>query len=125
MRLYLDRVLATVALTGGATLALTAGSSAAAITAGLGAAYLLMSLGTQGKERYGGLVDARLRTAGQLVAELSGAELVVFGHTHQEDRAGRYVNTGSFAYSRAEGRPCLLVDPQSGTAERLFWPRSG
>jgi predicted phosphodiesterase len=48
------------------------------------------------------------------VAGVTGAKLVVFGHTHREAQSEGYANTGSFAFPRdAPGRPFLEIE---GTA---------
>ena len=116
MRLYFDRVIATLGLVGGASVALAARSVLAAGVAALSGAYLVSSVKRSGS-RYSGLTEQRLREAASLVAGATGAELVVFGHTHQEEDAPGYVNCGSFAYPKRGGRPYVLVDT-SGRAER-------
>jgi predicted phosphodiesterase len=48
---------------------------------------------------------------------LTGASLVLFGHTHREDEAEGYLNSGSFGYPQGAERSFLRVD-ESGRAER-------
>jgi hypothetical protein len=48
---------------------------------------------------------------------VTGARLVVFGHTHCEDAAEGYLNSASFSYTARRGSPYLLIAPD-GTAER-------
>ena len=54
---------------------------------------------------------------GELVRRVTGARLVVFGHTHCEDEAEGYKNSASFSYTYRKGSPYLLVAPD-GSAER-------
>jgi predicted phosphodiesterase len=115
MRLYFDRIIATLAL-GSATAAALAGSVAGAGLAAVSAAYLGFSL-SRGVDRYSALPEQRLRDAARNIAQTTGAELVVFGHTHREDSQPRYLNLGSFAYSAGGARPYLVVDAH-GRPER-------
>jgi predicted phosphodiesterase len=115
MRLYFDRVIATLAL-GSAAAAAVAGSSAGAGLAAVSAAYLGFSI-ARGTSRYSGLPEERLRDAAHHIARETQAELVVFGHTHRQDDQPRYKNLGSFAYCGGAPRPYLLVD-ERGHAER-------
>ena len=116
MRLYFDRIIATLVL-GSAAAAAVAGSTAGAGLAAVSAAYLGYSL-SHGTGRYNGLPEVRLRDAAQQIAKSTRADLVVFGHTHLEDEAPRYLNAGSFAYSRRPGRPYLVIDGATACAER-------
>ncbi|MCC6522448.1 MAG: hypothetical protein IT373_07290 [Polyangiaceae bacterium] len=109
-RLYLDRVAALLALAAGAGLAAGARPRAAGLAAGLGLGALLVSFAA-GHDRYGGSVADRLERAAGQVAELTGAHLVVFGHSHVASVAARYANPGSFAFPRgAPGRPYLELE---------------
>lgn len=116
MRLYFDRIVATLVL-GSAAAAAVAGSVAGAGLAAVSAAYLGYSL-SRGTSRYTGLPERRLRDAAAHIAGATGAELVVFGHTHIEDEAPAYLNSGSFAYSRRPGRPYLWIDAATGRGGR-------
>jgi UDP-2,3-diacylglucosamine pyrophosphatase LpxH len=115
MRLYFDRVIATLLLGSAGALGVATGSLAAAAVAAGSVAYLSMNV-LGGGSRYSGRVEERLRQAALAIGELSGSELVIFGHTHREDRAPGYLNSGSFAYPGAAERPYLVVDP-AGSAE--------
>ncbi len=108
LRLYFDRVAATLCGVGGVGAALT-GSAGAALLAGGASWYLARSV-KAGGSRGAGLPERRLREAGERIAELSGAQLVVMGHTHRVEQRPRYVNVGSFTYCGAEGRPYLSLD---------------
>jgi UDP-2,3-diacylglucosamine pyrophosphatase LpxH len=108
MRLYFDRIVATLAL-GSASAAALAGSVAGAGLAAVSAAYLGFSL-ARGIDRYSALPEQRLRDAAKNIAATTDADLVVFGHTHREDTRPRYLNLGSFAYSARGARPYLMVD---------------
>ena len=70
--------------------------------------------------RYSGLTEQRLREAAALVADATDASLVVFGHTHREDEAPRYVNCGSFGYPKRPGRPFVAVDCRGRAQLRRF-----
>jgi hypothetical protein len=117
MRLYTDRVLATVGLLSGGAARLLIRSRAAGALAALSALYLLSSVARFGN-RYEALPVQRLRRAAQKVRELSGAEMVIFGHTHVEDAALGYLNSGSFCYAQNR-RPYIHVDAH-GHAERRY-----
>lgn len=117
-RLYFDRVLATVAVAGGATRLLFGGplgvvSGALALSSAL---YLHRSV-KKGVDRYSSLPVKRLYAGAELVRRVTGARLVVFGHTHCEDEAEGYKNSASFSYTYRKGSPYLLVQPD-GSAER-------
>jgi hypothetical protein len=43
------------------------------------------------------------------ISALSGASLVIFGHSHIEDSAAGYLNLGSFAYAGVAGRPYAVI----------------
>jgi predicted phosphodiesterase len=117
-RLYFDRVLATVGVTGGAARLLLGGLGGALGGAvALGSALYLTRSIKQGVNRYSGLPVARLYAGAELVRKVTGARLVVFGHTHCEDEAEGYKNSASFAYTYRKGSPYLLV-PTDATAER-------
>lgn len=118
-RLYFDRVLATVGVAGGATRVLLGGAVGGALGGAValsGALYLRHSL-KQGVDRYSSLPVKRLYQGAQLVRRVTGARLVVFGHTHCEDEAEGYKNSASFSYTHRRGSPYLHVTPD-GTAER-------
>ncbi|HEY2407198.1 MAG TPA: metallophosphoesterase [Polyangiaceae bacterium] len=117
MRLYNDRVLATLGLLSGGAARLLVKSRAGSALAVASALYLLSSVARLGN-RYEALPVQRLRRAAQRVRELSGAEMVIFGHTHVEDQALGYLNSGSFCYGRAR-RPYVYVD-EHGNAERRY-----
>jgi hypothetical protein len=107
MRLYFDRIFATLAFVSGASAALAGRTSGAGVAAA-SAAYLSASVRRSGS-RYAGRVEERLRAAAAAVASLSGANLVVFGHSHIEDEASGYLNLGSFAYAGENGRPYAVI----------------
>jgi UDP-2,3-diacylglucosamine pyrophosphatase LpxH len=119
MRLYFDRVIASVGLVGGASAALVGRSILGAAVAALSGAYLLRSVKSAGS-RYSGLTEQRLREAALVVADATDASLVVFGHTHREDEAPRYVNCGSFGYPKRSGRPYVVVDSRGQAHQRRF-----
>jgi UDP-2,3-diacylglucosamine pyrophosphatase LpxH len=116
MRLYFDRVIATVAGASSAAVALATASPTALGLAALSAGYLAYSVATGGS-RYGDGAVGRLRAAARDTAELTGTKLVVLGHTHHEDDAPGYLNTGSFAFS---GRGSYVHVDERGRAERRY-----
>lgn len=109
MRLYFDRVFASsgLLLSGAAYLAWK--SRALGIVSLLAGLYLIQSVQRTGN-RYEDLPVERLRAAATRVRELTSAQTVIFGHTHQVDEGPGYANSGSFGYSR-HGRPYVRVDP--------------
>ncbi len=119
LRLYFDRVLATLGVAGGATRLLMGGLGGGVVGGALalsGAYYLHQSV-KKGVDRYSSLPVKRLFEGADLVREVTGAKLVIFGHTHCEDEAEGYKNSASFSYTYRDGSPYLSVDP-SGRAER-------
>lgn len=118
IRLYFDRVLATLSIVGGTTRVLLGGATGGVLGSAValsGALYLRRSV-KNGVDRSGSPV-ARLHAGAQLVRRLTGARLVVFGHTHCEDDADGYKNSASFSYTYRQGSPYLLIDGD-GNAER-------
>lgn len=117
-RLYSDRVLATLGVAGGATRLLFGGVGGVvgAAMALSGALYLHRSV-KKGVDRYSSLPVTRLYAGAELVRRVTGARLVVFGHTHCEDATEGYVNSASFSYTARQGSPYLRITPD-GTAER-------
>ena len=120
-RLYLDRVVATVALGGGLAAAAGGAAGTAGVLAGFGA-LLLGASWAAGHDRYGdgaaragsarvNGVQGHLAAGARGVREVTGARLVVLGHTHRESIDEGYANTGSFAFPRgAPGRPYLMIE---------------
>jgi predicted phosphodiesterase len=117
-RLYFDRVLATLGVASGVSRVLLGGAGGllGGALALSGALYLHRSV-KNGVDRYSNLPVKRLFEGAELVRELTGAKLVIFGHTHCEDEAEGYKNSASFSYTHRTGSPYLLVAP-SGNAER-------
>jgi hypothetical protein len=118
-RLYFDRVLATLSVTGGAARLLFGGvggvvGGAVALSAAL---YLRRSV-KKGVDRYSSLPVKRLYAGAELVRRVTGARLVVFGHTHCEDEAEGYKNSASFSYTQRQGSPYLLITPDGAATRR-------
>ena len=66
-----------------------------------------------------------LRAGAATVRRLTGARLVVFGHTHREDEADGYLNLGAFGDLPRPSRTYVRIDTD-GRAERLvFRPAVG
>jgi predicted phosphodiesterase len=118
MRLYFDRVFASSGLLLSSAAYLAWKSRAAGLAGLLAGLYLIQSVQRTGN-RYEDLPVERLRAAATRVRELTAAETVIFGHTHQVDEGPGYANSGSFGYSQY-GRPYVRVD-ETGYArvERL------
>ncbi|HKO51085.1 MAG TPA: metallophosphoesterase [Polyangiaceae bacterium] len=108
MRLYFDRVFASMGLLLSGAAYLAWKSRAAGIAGLLAGLYLIQSVQRTGN-RYEDLPVERLSAAAARVRELTGAENVIFGHTHQVDEGNGYANSGSFGYSQ-HGRPYVRVD---------------
>jgi UDP-2,3-diacylglucosamine pyrophosphatase LpxH len=121
-RVYFDRVIATLAMAGGLGAIGLGRRGAGALSLGLGA-LLMGTSWAKGHDRYTGTVAERLAAGAARVGEVTGAKLVVFGHTHREGHADGYANTGSFAFPRgAPGRPFLEIegDPSAPRAARRY-----
>ncbi len=116
MRLYFDRVFASMGLLLSGAAYLAWKSRAAGIAGLLAGLYLIQSVQRTGN-RYEDLPEERLRAAAQRVRELTGARGVVFGHTHQVDEAPGYANSGSFGYS-VSGRPYVHGDEHGRLSAR-------
>jgi UDP-2,3-diacylglucosamine pyrophosphatase LpxH len=117
MRLYFDRMLATIGVPAGLLGGLAVGNAGFAIAAA-SLAYLVASY-ARGANRYPKGMPAHLRSGAVLVRELTGAELVIFGHSHREDETEGYLNLGSFGYTLRSERPYVRVD-EYGRAKRRF-----
>jgi UDP-2,3-diacylglucosamine pyrophosphatase LpxH len=108
-RLYLDRASAAAVLLGAGSTGLLAASPPAWATAAAAAAYLVLSVWAEGTSRYAGVLERRLRAAARTIAELTGATLVVFGHTHREDSSAGYLNPGAFGFPTGGAARYVLV----------------
>lgn len=118
-RLYFDRVLATLGVAGGATRVLLGGATGGVVGGAVAlcsALYLQRSI-KKGVNRSGSPVE-RLHAGAQLVRQITGARLVVFGHTHCEDDAEGYKNSASFSYTYRTGSPYLVIDKDGSAARR-------
>jgi hypothetical protein len=113
LRLYFDRVFATLLL--GASVAAIPRRPLASALALASFAYLAGST-MRGHDRYGSLPEQRLHQGAARIREVTGARLVVFGHTHHAVVDEGYLNTGSFAFPRGQGRPYVLID-EGGEAD--------
>jgi predicted phosphodiesterase len=113
LRLYLDRVTTTIllALSIGPLLA---GSGTLGGVAAVSAGYLGFSI-ARGVNRYGGLLEERMRDAARFIRERTDASAVVFGHSHVREEHPGYLNPGSFGYPKGE-RAYVEIDA-SGRAE--------
>jgi predicted phosphodiesterase len=121
-RLYMDRVLATLALGAGVPLIVRSSTRRAGAGA-LGVGAMLMALSwLHGHNRYRGTVLERLERAAQEIVLRTGAAVAVFGHTHCEALREGYANTGSFSWpGGAPGRPYLEISDDGGTrVERRY-----
>jgi UDP-2,3-diacylglucosamine pyrophosphatase LpxH len=116
-RLYFDRVAAALGTSAGVGLGVVARSGTALGLAALSALYLYESQ-RRGANRYEGLPVKRLRQASARVREITGASLVIFGHTHVPETNATYVNPGSFTYRDGAPRPYAFVERDGRAARR-------
>jgi hypothetical protein len=127
-RVYFDRVLATLSMAGGLGAAALGSRRGGAALFALGA-LLMGTSWAQGHDRYSGTVAERLSGGASRVAAVTGAKLVIFGHTHREAQREGYANTASFAFPRdAPGRPFLELegtDEAPVAVRRYLEPRRG
>ncbi|HTQ03828.1 MAG TPA: metallophosphoesterase [Polyangiaceae bacterium] len=117
-RLYFDRIVATAGASAGVGLGALAKSRSLYGLAALSALYLLESQ-RRGRNRYEGLPVRRLRQASARVRDITGAELVIFGHTHVAEATAGYMNPGSFTYRAGEPRPYAFVGTNGGVERRF------
>jgi Calcineurin-like phosphoesterase len=117
-RLYFDRIVATLGTGLGLCAGALAKSKSALGLAALSALYLVESQ-RRGRNRYEGLPVRRLRQASARVRDITGAEIVIFGHTHVPEVTPGYVNPGSFTYRAGAPRPYAWVGT-NGVVERRF-----
>jgi UDP-2,3-diacylglucosamine pyrophosphatase LpxH len=115
-RMYYDRIAATVTAGAGISLAVLAKSRSALGLAALSGLYLVESQ-RRGRNRYEGLPVRRLRQASTSVRDITGAETVIFGHTHVAETVPGYLNPGSFTYRAGAPRPYAWVGT-NGQVER-------
>jgi UDP-2,3-diacylglucosamine pyrophosphatase LpxH len=113
LRLYLDRVATTILLAISIG-PLLAGSGTLGGVAAVSAGYLGFSI-ARGVNRYGGLLEERMREAARFIRERTGATSVVFGHSHVKEDTPGYLNPGSFGYPKGP-RAWVHVD-ERGHAE--------
>jgi hypothetical protein len=110
MRLYFDRIASALVGFGAGAAAIATGNAPLGLVALAGFGYLA-GTATSRLRGYHGRVELRLHDAARDIRQLTGAEWVLFGHTHREDKAEGYMNSGSFAYGSA--RPFIVV-PENG-----------
>jgi predicted phosphodiesterase len=115
-RLYFDRIVASLSTVGGVGAGVALRSAGALGLAALSALYLYDST-RKGTNRYEGLPVKRLREAASHVQNITGADTVIFGHTHVPDAKDGYLNPGSFKYRHGDARPYAYIDVH-GKAER-------
>lgn len=118
LRLYYDRVLATLAVGSGAACAVAGALPLGATLALGGGAYLALNVRTSGA-RYQNRPIRFLRHGAEMVQRLTQAELVVFGHTHVPESKPGYANAGSFGYPDGPGRPYLFIEGNAATLRRF------
>ncbi len=119
LRLYLDRVAASLGILGGAACLLSGKRTTGTLLLSLGLLSMFASW-ARGRNRYGGGVVRNLEQGASRVAEITGAKFVIFGHTHKELTGERYANTGSFSFpGSSPGRPYVTVHHDNGEAVSL------
>lgn len=107
-RLYLDWVSALGVLGVGVGFGLATGGMLPWAAAAIGGTYAVKEGYFRRESRYPSPLAA-LRTGAHAIATYTGAQRVVFGHTHVEEDDGVYVNLGSFGYANTHGRAYGLV----------------
>lgn len=125
-RLYFDRVLSTIAMGAGLS-AVALGQKRLGKTVFSVGALAMASSWARGHNRYRGSTAERLADGAQRIVDATGAQLVIFGHTHREALGENYANTASFAFPRgAPGRPFLEIDAawENPRVIRRYWPKS-
>jgi UDP-2,3-diacylglucosamine pyrophosphatase LpxH len=120
LRLYYDRMMATFAVPAG-LLAAFAGAGAGGVVLSVASLAYVMESVRRGANRNPGGMPGHLRRGAAIVRRLTGASLVLFGHTHRDDEAEGYFNSGSFGYPERTERSFLRVD-ERGRAERRTLP---
>ena len=115
-RFDFDGTLATLAVPAGLGTAIALAPIAGTSMAALGLAYLLLSRQRRAR-RAANQMPEQLRSGAALVRRLTGARLVVFGHTHREEESEGYVNLGAFGDPPRPKRTYVRVDLE-GRAER-------
>jgi predicted phosphodiesterase len=121
MRLYFDRVAAAIVLAGAVVSGPTFGFAGGALGAVPPLAYLVAS-SRHGRNRYANRMAEALRRGAAHVREITGARLVLFGHTHIEEVMPGYVNSGRFGDERNAGRPYVEVDSSGRASLRRLSP---
>lgn len=131
LRLYFDRIFASLALAGGLSLLAVSGLAlaakapllpgAAALLTVLGGGYLAHQLVRPSPPKTSPV--SSLGRAARLVQQTTGADLVIFGHTHVEVDEPGYVNLGSFGFGGPR-RPYLLLGPSDRPERRHTAPAS-
>lgn len=120
-RLYYDRVIASVLVSVGLGSALALSAPVGAIATLTGSAYLYANVKRSGA-RYSNRPLRLLRDGAETVRLITGAELVIFGHTHVPEREPGYANAGSFGYPGPGGRPYLWVEEAGDASVRRWAP---
>jgi UDP-2,3-diacylglucosamine pyrophosphatase LpxH len=115
-RLDFDGALAALLVPSGLLASPALGLVAGGAASGGGLAYLLASRARRANRAANHMPES-LRAGAALVRQLTGATLVIFGHTHREDAADGYVNLGAFGDPPRPARTFVHVD-EHGRADR-------
>lgn len=115
-RFDLDGALATLAIPGGVAAALATPLAGGAIAAA-GLSYLLLSRQRRAR-RSANHMPEDLRAGAATVRRLTGARLVIFGHTHREDESDGYLNLGAFGDAPRPARTYVRIDEVGGVERR-------
>lgn len=121
-RLYFDRATAAALGTTAAVTGLMLQELGYLLPTAASVVYLAASRGSRA-QRYSGWVVKRLESAAAGIRPIVGARAVIFGHTHVPEARPGYVNTGSFGFPAARGRPFLLLEDRDRITRG--WCRGG
>jgi UDP-2,3-diacylglucosamine pyrophosphatase LpxH len=121
-RFDFDGAIAALSVPGGLAAALSAPVAGGALAAA-GVSYLLLSRQRRAR-RSANHMPEDLRAGAAIVRRLTGARLVIFGHTHREDESEGYLNLGAFGDAPRPSRTYVRID-ESGRVERPVFRPAG
>lgn len=117
-RFDFDGTVAALAIPAGAATAVAAPLTGAAVAAS-GAAYLLLTRPRR-RTRASNHMPEYLRTGAATVRQLTGARLVIFGHSHREETSEGYMNLGAFGDPPRPARTYIHIDGHGDVERRAL-----